>query len=107
MSVTPDSPELDAARDRVRSAISEFLGVLFPESYGPEGRYPDEDLDPATAGDPLLVAWVVSVEVTNVRLQQGRMSYRYAFADPDQLGSASEGLARTIERSFAPGRLTP
>lgn len=107
MSTTPDSAELEAAREGVRSSISEYLRVMFPEVYGADGDFPDADLDPASAGDPYLVAWVVSVEVTNARLQQGRMSYRYAFADPDQLASASEGLARTIERSFAPGRLTP
>lgn len=99
-----DSPELEAARDRVERALADYVAILFPEAYGPDGHFADQDLDPATAGDPLVVGWVAAVEVTNVRLQQGRMAYRYAFAPDGQLSSASEGFAQTVLRSFAPGR---
>ena len=96
-----DSPELAAARDRVGAAISDFVRLLMPEVYGPEGRYPDDDLDPATAGEPMVVAWVAGVEVTNMRLEQGTKAYRHGFGGMDQTISAGEGLGHVIVRSYS------
>jgi hypothetical protein len=96
-----DSPELQAARDRVGAAISEFASILMAEIYGADGRDPVPELDPAQAGEPLVVAWVAGFEATNMQLEQGRQAFRQGFGSMDQTISAGEGLGRVIVRAYS------
>jgi hypothetical protein len=96
-----DSPALRAARERVGSAISEFAAVLLAELHGPDGHQPDDELDPAQAGSPMVVAWVAAFEATNMTLEQGQKAYRQGFGSLDQTISAGEGLAHVVARAYS------
>lgn len=96
-----DSPELLAARERVGAAISEFASILLRELHGADGSEPDDELDPAQAGEPLVVAWVAGFEATNMTLEQGRKAYRQGFGSMEQTISAGEGLGHVIVRAYS------
>ena len=77
------APEVQAARDAVGRAISEYLRTI----------HPDEE--------PFVVAWVVGAEWTNAKLEQSARAGRDIISPAEQSISASGGLGAYVAARFA------